>query len=168
MASSCAVKAWGRRWKRTSLAALIPDWTAPLIYPHHAVADSVPAKWILKHQNIVLNLDQNQILLPLLCYIIQIDQAKIWWKQVHWLLFIEKLSPCYLHVLRKSKITATCQTFFRVKLLTIFIHLHVESHTSSEVHSPVSEPLTLWRWYAIIILVLLLLLFTCRFFILLQ
>lgn len=32
------------------------------MYPHQAVADSVPAKWILKHQNVILNLKQNQIL----------------------------------------------------------------------------------------------------------
>lgn len=95
MASSCAVKAWGRRWKRTSLAALIPDWTAPLMYPHQAVADSVPAKWILKHQNVILNLKQNQILQTLLLLFYYIMQkipivwsncshfitALLWWPE---------------------------------------------------------------------------------------
>lgn len=144
MASSCAVKAWGRRWKRTSLAALMPDWTAPLMYPHQAVADSVPAKWILKHQNVILNLKQNQILQTLLllfyyimqkipnvkqlftfhfCFIImarvlyhELTMLKFDKKGVHWLLFIEKFPPCYSFVLRKSKITSTCLTYFRVEL----------------------------------------------------
>lgn len=37
----------GHSWARTSIAARWPAWTAPSRYPHHIVAVSVPAQWIL-------------------------------------------------------------------------------------------------------------------------